>query len=796
MLIDQPGQFHYTANQSDNERGVEKPGLLRFLWGLLGFLERQVLNHPNKTSRLFVDEESYMLRIGIPRALHFYQYYPLWRTFFEALETELVVSPPTDRSMLSQGAKLVADVTCMPVKVYAGHVTWLRDQGKVDVIFVPAMRSIERGALQCSKFMGLPDIIHATVPNCPPLLEVDIDAHRYKITMDDAFQRLGVQMTHNSAKVRQAWKAARRMDEAFQRLLTEEKLTYLEAFGRLYPGEWPEVAPSASASSPILRGSGLTVGTNGLTVGDDGLTVGVVGHPYCIHDDYVSHNVITRLRQLGVRVLTSEMVPTADARQGIEQTTGQTRWFYENWMSGAGGHFFQRPDVQGVISVLAFTCGPDSAMVETLSRRAHALQRPFMSLVLDEHGSATGMITRLEAFVDMLSRQKTAHPETAVEMVTKEKITPPAVLHAIHQRVLGFPRMGTSAIALKSLFTGIGMQVELGPTLSNRTVSLGARHSPEFICTPYKYILGNMVEMVESGANTLLYMDGAELCRNSCYTQLLTDALRDMGHKVQLVSTGAFEKGGLFALPKFLSQFMDDFSWPLVLRQIYLAVAKMGVLDEIERRLQFLRPRQVTPGSADKVWDEAAQRIEEASNRGQLQAAQRDMLQKMALVEIDPSKQPVRIATTGEYYALLEPFYNQSVERVLGDLGAEVHRTIMLGDWVKTSMILDALGLHHSEVEAAAKPYLRWNIGGEGLLTVGQAVQHAKKGFDGLVELLPFTCLPEITALNILPKISREMNFPIISFILDEQTGQAGMRTRLEAFVDLLNRRREMQAAA
>jgi predicted nucleotide-binding protein (sugar kinase/HSP70/actin superfamily) len=86
-------------------------------------------------------------------------------------------------------------------------------------------------------------------------------------------------------------------------------------------------------------------------------------------------------------------------------------------------------------------------------------------------------------------------------------------------------------------------------------------------------------------------------------------------------------------------------------------------------------------------------------------------------------------------------------------------------------------------------------VGGEGLLTVGQTVVQAKKGFDGMVELLPFTCIPEITALNVLPRISRELNIPIISFILDEQSGRAGMRTRLEAFVDLLFRRRELRGA-
>ena len=158
-------------------------------------------------------------------------------------------------------------------------------------------------------------------------------------------------------------------------------------------------------------------------------------------------------------------------------------------------------------------------------------------------------------------------------------------------------------------------------------------------------------------------------------------------------------------------------------------------------------------------------------------------------------KVQVSVATTGEYYAVLEPFYNQDVERVLGQLGAQVHRAIMLGDWVKLTLILDALGFRKSEIDRAAKPYLRWNVGGEGLVTIGQAVLHAQKGIDGLVELLPFTCIPEIAALNILPRISRDYNLPVMSFILDEQSGHAGMRTRLEAFVDLLQRRREMARA-
>lgn len=739
-----------------------------------------------------------MPTIGIPRALHGLQHYAMWRTFFQDLGAQVVISPSSNRDMVAAGGRVVADVTCLPVKVYAGHVMWLRDNGNVDFVFSPAIRSFEHGAMHCSKFQALPDLVRATIPDCPPLLETNIDAHRYKISPTEGFRRLGRQLERNSTKVKRAWQHASQVDQEFRARMVDEKITYLEALEIFYPDAFPVSTKSKRKSQ---------------------LNIAVVGHPYCLYDDYINHNVINRLRELGANVLTSEMVSPHDAQIGVDKTTGQTRWFYENWMSGAAGHYLHDPNISGLIAVLAFTCGPDSAMVETMGRRAHALQRPFMNLVLDEHGSAAGMITRLEAFVDMLTRQRTMKTgdcvvantaprndsqvaESQTGLVLRRvgdkpapRIELPPVLREINKPRVGFPRMGTSVIPLKSMFEGLGARVELGPPLSNRTVSLGALNSPEFICTPYKYILGNMIEMLEAGADTLVYIDGAELCRNSSYTQMLNDALHDMGYKFKLIGTTVFEKGGIFALPQFFRQFVDHFSWSETFREIRLGLGKMYALDDLERRLQALRPREAVRGTADKVFEEAMRRIDDARNPGLLELVKRDVMHKFDGVLLDPTRHPVKIATTGEYYAALEPFYNLDVERILGELGAHVHRSIMLGDWAKLTLIFEALGLHKSEIDQAAKPYLRWNIGGEGLVTVGNAVMHAKRGIDGLVELLPFTCIPEIAALNILPRISRDFNLPIISFILDEQSGRAGMRTRLEAFVDLLNRRREMKMA-
>ncbi|MBL8045269.1 MAG: hypothetical protein JNL09_01940 [Anaerolineales bacterium] len=711
-----------------------------------------------------------MPTVGLPRALSFFQHYPLWRTFFEALDVNIVVSPPTNREIVSAGAKVVADVTCLPIKVYAGHVAWLRDNGHVDAVFTPAIRSVEKDALHCAKFQGLPDIIKSTVPDCPPLLDIEIDVHRRHITPAAAFRKLGRTFTWNPLKIEHAWALACAADEAYQKLLVAEQLTYPEALARLYPDEWPALEELPPAQ----------------------LTIGLAGHPYCLHDDYINHNLITRLRSLGVRVLTSEMLAPETARTGIQHTTGQVRWFYENWISGAAGYFLHAPDVDGVIAVLAFACGPDSVMVETLTRRAHAQGRSFMGLVLDEHGSAAGLITRLEAFVDMLGRQKHT-PNKTTQATTK--VSAPAVLREVLKPVVGFPVMGTVTYPIKALFEGIGARVELGPPLSQRTVTLGASHAPEFICTPYKYFLGNLLEQLEAGANTLVYVDGPELCRNSAYTQLMLDVLRGTGYRFNFVTTALLDDK-IMGVAKFMRQFAPEASWGGILRAIRLALEKMAVLDAVEQRVQFVRPREMTEGGVDKVWDEAQRRIDAAHDLETLKRTRADVLQKISAIPLDPTRRPVRIATTGEYYAVLEPFFNLDLERELGKLGAEVHRTLMMGDWALGMLILEALGFPRKpHIQRAANNYLRWDVTGEGWVTVGQAVIHAQKKFDGLIETLPFTCLPEITALNVLPRISREYNFPMLSFIFDEQTGRAGMRTRLEAFVDLLFRRRDVHEA-
>ncbi len=64
-----------------------------------------------------------------------------------------------------------------------------------------------------------------------------------------------------------------------------------------------------------------------------------------------------------------------------------------------------------------------------------------------------------------------------------------------------------------------------------------------------------------------------------------------------------------------------------------------------------------------------------------------------------------------------------------------------------------------------------------------------KQGFHGAIQILPMGCMPEIVSKSILPTISKDEDFPIMTLVVDEMTGEGGYQTRIEAFLDLLERR-------
>jgi len=325
-----------------------------------------------------------MIKIGIPRALLYYQYYPMWKTFFEELGAKVVVSPPTTQLMMSSGSSRVVADTCLPVKVFCGHVLSLLEE--CDHIFIPAIRSVKRKVYNCSKFLGLPDMIKAVIPESPPILDIDIDINKGKGELYQAIYKLGRRFTWNPAKVRQAALAAFNAHLNYKQQMASRGLTPPQAIERISG----EIEPKPSSSHPTPTQANIAV----------------IGHPYLLYDEHINHRLIHRLEQAGNRVLTPEMLSVEELESATARLVGKAYWTYEDEVVGAGQHYLES-GADGVIGIMTFGCGPDSVMMDMLHRQAARLRAtPFMCLTLEEHTAEAGIVTRLEAFLDMIHRKK------------------------------------------------------------------------------------------------------------------------------------------------------------------------------------------------------------------------------------------------------------------------------------------------------------------------------------------------------------------------------------------------------
>lgn len=352
---------------------------------------------------------------------------------------------------------------------------------------------------------------------------------------------------------------------------------------------------------------------------------------------------------------------------------------------------------------------------------------------------------------------------------------------------IGIPHMGNLYIPLKALLERLELDFVIPPPNNQHTLSLGVRYSPEGMCIPFKLTLGNLIEAAELGADTLLMPAGSGICRLGYYAKTQEQVLRSLGYNAEIVCVGVSQRK-LLGLLEAIKRLSNNAPWAKIISAFRFGLAKLNVLDDIERAVQKVRPIERIKGTANKLFTQAVRATEQADDSKTLKRVKTDYLEQLSQVERDESAEPLVVGIIGEFYVLLEPFSNLDVEKELGRLGVEVRRSIFTSGWTKFSLFLNPLGVNEKDrLHKAAMPYLKRDIGGEGWESVGEKVLHAGD-YDGLVHLAPFTCMPEIVAQNIMP--STKENMPVLTILCDEQLGKPGMLTRLEAFVDLLKHRR------
>jgi predicted nucleotide-binding protein (sugar kinase/HSP70/actin superfamily) len=320
--------------------------------------------------------------VGIPGGLLYFRYGRLWAAFLEALGAEVVESGETTRSILSSGVSKAENESCLPVKVFYGHVLALKD--KVDALFVPRLVSVKRKTHTCPKMLGLPDLARAAAGEEVTVIAPTIDFSSGLWSNYRAVYSTGRIFTSNPLRIIRAGIRA-----------WLEHRDYLQ---RLSRGFSPRGRLEVDEKRPLCEGRDLRVA--------------VIGHHYNVYDTFTTMSLLDRLKGMGVDVVTADMVPENLREIELKRLPKDIYWNYEQEIAGAILACARRRLVDGIIFIISFPCGPDS-IIRVLCEQENRLAGnvPMMTLVIDEHTGESGFITRIEAFVDMLARRKQREKE-------------------------------------------------------------------------------------------------------------------------------------------------------------------------------------------------------------------------------------------------------------------------------------------------------------------------------------------------------------------------------------------------
>ena len=336
--------------------------------------------------------------IGIPRAMSFYNNYPFYYGFFSDLGIKIVLSDITTKQTMSDGSALVVTETCLPIKIYIGHILNLLDKG-VDKIFVPSLQSVAPKIYNCSKIRGLPDLVRNVVKRPFTMVEATLDKSEKEqglyVFLGEIASYFGIK---DKEKIRKASKAGWRCYNNFH-IMSKSGMSYKKALNYALQGK--VIIENNDKEYPI--------------------SVALVAHGYNIYDDRACMKIFDKLEAMDVKVYTSLQLSNEQLNDGISSLGNEQYWANEYEMTGSAGHYLKDNKIDGIITLTAFGCGPDSLMVERITRKAKRFNKPLLNLTIDEHTGEAGFITRLEAFVDMLFRKKRAGLINKINITADEK---------------------------------------------------------------------------------------------------------------------------------------------------------------------------------------------------------------------------------------------------------------------------------------------------------------------------------------------------------------------------------------
>jgi predicted nucleotide-binding protein (sugar kinase/HSP70/actin superfamily) len=352
--------------------------------------------------------------------------------------------------------------------------------------------------------------------------------------------------------------------------------------------------------------------------------------------------------------------------------------------------------------------------------------------------------------------------------------------------------MGDAYIPVKILLDCAGIEYVMPPVSGKGLLEQGTLHSPEFACLPFKTIMGDFIYGIEHGADCILFGGGCGQCRFGYFGKLQDEILKSIGYNVNFIYLDLNNISFKEVLEK-IKPLTEGKSMLSLSKAILYALIAVFKVDRINKLCRFTRCWELNKGQTDKIMSRFHNKVQKARGYKNINRIIRTTIKELKQVALDKKHKPLKVALVGEIYVAAHPQINFEIEKKLGSMGVEVHNTLGISYWIKEHFIkkLFPFKIKNKDHEAG-KEFMKTNdIGGHGLSSIGASIRRAKKGFDGVIHIYPFTCMPEIIAQSTFSEVQKKYNIPIMTLIVDEMTGEAGYTTRLEAFIDMIQMKKK-----
>ncbi len=320
------------------------------------------------------------------------------------------------------------------------------------------------------------------------------------------------------------------------------------------------------------------------------------------------------------------------------------------------------------------------------------------------------------------------------------------------------------------------------PPPTKRTIELGARYSCDYVCAPFKHMVGDYIEALETGADVVAQITGP--CRLGYYGEMQESILRDLGYDFEMLNFSAMIGKPAY---KYISLIRKKVN-PHVriikgVRNMLAALNMIEYMDEANDYYLANAGFEVEPGSFKRVREDYFESMRNVTCKKEIVEAQRVGMESFKALPTKRPEHPIRVGLVGEYYTALVPESNFDVEQKLLDMGVEVHRKLNL----------TSRNVHYNEkaLREVASDYVQFDMGPTSSLTLAAALEYAQAGFDGVIHIKSTGCTPEVDCIPVLQNISRDYKVPFLYLSFDTQTSDTGLDTRLEAFYDMIAMRKE-----